>query len=149
MAHWQCYKGLEECLEPLKKLSLLLESLTEATINKILDYFVVLLYHTLEDSHRKGDPICEVFNEFVGNFPREILTLLDDVEQFFLWAVAPALDGRKIGFNWSKPVRDHNAKWPNVTLKYPTLNKFKAELEQNIGEQVIFNLALCMSFPSC
>ena len=37
LGHWQCYKELEECLEPLKKLSLLVEPSTEATIHNTLD----------------------------------------------------------------------------------------------------------------
>ena len=73
--------------------------------------------------------------------------VLDDVEQFFLWAVAAALDERKIVFDWLKLVWDHYDEWPDVIYKYPTLGKLKAELEQNIAEYMIFNLALCMSFP--
>ena len=65
---WQCYQGLEECLEPLKKLSLLLEPSTEATIHNTLDYFLALLYCKLELSPKRGDPTCEVFNEFVEYF---------------------------------------------------------------------------------
>ena len=76
-----------------------------------------------------------------------MLTLLDGVEQFFLWTVATVLDGRKIGFDWLKSVREHNDEWPNVTERYPSLSKLKGELWQNIAEQVILNLALCMSFP--
>ena len=68
LGHWQCYQELEECLEPLKKLSLLLEPLTEATIHNALDYFLALLYHKLGTSPKSGDPACEVFNEFVDNF---------------------------------------------------------------------------------
>ena len=56
------------------------------------------------------------------------MTLLDDVEQFFLWAVAAVLDGRKIGFDWLKPVWEHNDEWPNVTKRHPSLSKLRAEL---------------------
>ena len=73
--------------------------------------------------------------------------LLDDLKQFFLWAVTATLDGRKISFDWLKFVWDHNGEWPNVTYRYPTLSKLNAEFEQNIAEQVIFSLAFCMSFP--
>ena len=125
---------MEECLEPLKQLSLLLEPSTEATIHNTLDYFLALLYHKLGKSLKSGDPACEVFNEFVDNFQSTLLTLLDDVEQFFLWAVAAVLDGRKIGFDWLKLVWEHNDEWPNVTERYPSLSKLKAELQQNIAE---------------
>ena len=40
-----------------------------------------------------------MFNTFVNTFRRKLLTLLDDVEQFFLWVVAIALDGRKTNFD--------------------------------------------------
>ena len=146
LGHWQCYRELEECLEPLKQLSLLLESSTETTIHNTLDYFLALLYHKLGKSPKSGDPTCEVFNEFVDNFWSKLMMLLDDVEQFFLWAVSTVLDGGKIGFNWLKPMWEHNDEWPNVTERYPTLSKLKAELQHNIAEQVIFNLALCISF---
>ena len=134
-------------MEPSKKLSLLLESSIESTIHNTLDYFLSLLYHKLAQSPKRGDRICEVFNEFIDDFRSRFLMVLDDVEQFFLWAVAAALDGSKIVFDWFKLVWDHDDEWPNVTYKYPTLSKLKAELEQNIAEYVIFNLALCMSFP--
>ena len=55
LGHWQCYQELEECLEPLKQLSLLLEPSTEATIHNTLDYFLALLYHKLGKSLKSGD----------------------------------------------------------------------------------------------
>ena len=55
--------------------------------------------------------------------------LLDGLEQFFLWVVAATIDGREIDFDWLKLVWDHNGEWSNVTYKYPTLSKLKAELE--------------------
>ena len=115
-------------MEPLKKLSLLLEPSTKPTIHNTLDYILDLLCHKLGKSLISGDPACQVFNEFVDNFRSKLLTLLDDVEQFFLWAVAAVLDGRKIGFDWLKPVWEHNDEWPNVTERYPSLSKLKAEL---------------------
>ena len=118
----------------MKKLSLLLESLTEATTHNALDYFLALLYCKLQDSPKKGDPACEMFNEFVGNFRSKALTLSDDLEQFFLSAIAAVWDGRKIGFNWLKPVWDHDGEWPIVTYKHPALRKLKVELEKNIAE---------------
>ena len=68
LGHWQCYQELEECLEPLKKLSLLFEPLTEATIHNTLDCFLALLYQKLGKPVKSGDPTCRVFNEFVDNF---------------------------------------------------------------------------------
>ena len=79
LGHWQCYQELEECLEPLKQLSLLLEPLTEVNIHNTLDYFLALLYHKLGKSLKSRDSACEVFNEFVDNFRSKLLTLLDDM----------------------------------------------------------------------
>ena len=53
LGHWQCYQELEECLEPLKQLSLLLEPSTEAIIHNTLDYFLTCC--TINwGSHRKA-----------------------------------------------------------------------------------------------
>ena len=81
-----------------------------------------------------GEPTCEVFNTFVDVFQSKLLTLLYDVGEFFLWAVAPALDGRKLGFDWLKPMWENHGEWPNVTRRFPTLNKLKAEVEHNIAK---------------
>ena len=106
-----------------------MEPSTEATIRHTLDYFLALLYHKLGKSPKSGDPNCEVFNEFLDNFQSKLLMLLDDVEQFFLWAGPTVLDGRKIGFDWLKIVWEHNDEWPNVTERYPSLSKLKVELQ--------------------
>ena len=105
-----------------------MEPSTEANVHNTLDYFLALLYHKLGKSPKSRDPACEVFNEFVGNFQSKLLTLLDDVEQFLLWAVATVLGGRKIGFDWLKLLWEHSDEWPNVTERYPNLSKLKAEL---------------------
>ena len=88
--------------------SLRLESSTEATMHKTLDCFFFLLYHKLMMSAKWGDPTCEVFNTFLDVFRSKLLALLDDVKQFFLWAAAVALDGRKIGFHWLKLVWENH-----------------------------------------
>ena len=72
----------------------------EATIHDTLDYFLRLLYNKLERVPKRGVGSCIVFNIFVNTFRQKLLTLLDDVEQFFLWVVAAMLDGRRIGFDW-------------------------------------------------
>ena len=43
--------------------------------------------------------------------------LLDDVEQFSLWVVAAALNGRKTNLEWLAPVWGQRDEWPNVTDK--------------------------------
>ena len=97
--YWQSYKDLEQCMEPIKQLSILLESSMEATIHNTLDYFLRLLYDKLERSPKRHVGSCTVFNTFVNTFRRKLLMLLDDVEQFFLWVVAAVLDGRKTNFD--------------------------------------------------
>ena len=61
----------------------------------MLDYFLRLLYDKLERGPKRRVGSCIVFNTFVNTFRWKLLTLLDDVEQFFLWVVAATLDGRK------------------------------------------------------
>ena len=56
------------------------------------------------------------------------------------------LDERKIDFDWLKPMWEHNNEWPNMTEKYPSLSKLKAELQQNIAKQVIFHLEVATEF---
>ena len=77
---------------------------------------------------KKRGPHFEVFNGFVDSFQSKLLMLLDDVEQFFLWAIAVVLDGRKMGFDWLKCLWEHNNEWPNITERDPSLSKSKAEL---------------------
>lgn len=105
LANCQCYQELNECLEPLKALSLLLESSTEATLHNTLDYFLCC-WTTNWESQRKGETTCEEFNAFDDAFQRKLLMLLADVEQFFLWAAA--VDGRKIDFDCLKPVWENH-----------------------------------------
>ena len=85
MEYWRSYEDLEQCTKLIKQLSILLESSTEAMIHDTLDYFLGLLYDKLERGAKRRVGSCTVFNTFVNTFRRKLLTLLDDVEQFFLW----------------------------------------------------------------
>ena len=102
--YWRSYEHLEQCIEPIKQLSVLLESSTEATIHDTLDYVLRLLYDKLERGPKRGVGSCIVFNILVNMFRWKLLTLLDDVKQFFLSVVATALDGRKTNFDWLAPI---------------------------------------------
>ena len=104
---WWSYEDLEQCMEPIKQLSVLLESSTEATIHDTLDYFLRLLYDKLERGPKRRVGSCTVFSTFVNTFRWRLLTLLDNVEQFFLWVVVVVLDGRKTNLGWLAPVWDH------------------------------------------
>ena len=132
-------------MEPIKQLSVLLESSMEATIHDTLDYFLRLLYEKLERGPKRRVGSCTVFNTFVNTFRRKLLTLLDDVEQFFLWVVAAALDGRKTNLEWLAPVWDHKDEWLNVTKKYRNVYQLQLEVEQNLVDQVRHDLLLCIS----
>ena len=134
-------------MEPIKQLNVLLESSTEATIHDTLDYFLRLLYEKLERGPKRRVGSCIMFNTFVNTFRRKLLTLLDNVEQFFLWVVAAVLDGRKTNFNWLAPIWDHRDEWPNITNKYRNVCQLLFEVEQNLVEQVRHNLLLCFSVP--
>ena len=75
-----------------------------------------------------------MFNTFVNTFRRKLLTLLDDVEQFFLWVVAATLDGRKTNLEWLALVWDHRGEWPKVTNKYRNVCQLQLEVERNLVE---------------
>ena len=113
--YWRSYKDLEECMQPVKELSLLLESSTKPTIHNTLDYFLRLLYERLETLPKRHVVACALYNTFMDTFREKLLMLLDDVEQFFLWVVAAMLDGRRFGFDWLKHVWDNKLDWPNFT----------------------------------
>ena len=95
---------MEDCMEPVKTLSILLEFSTKAMIHDTLNYFLRLLYEVLERASRRRLGACTVFNAFMDVFRRKFLKLLDDVKQFFWWVVAATLDGRKTNFDWLAPV---------------------------------------------
>ena len=86
-------------MKPVMTLSILLESSTEAMIHDTLDYFLRLLYEVLQMAPKRRLGACTVFNTFMNVFRRKLLKLLDNVEQFFLWVVVAALDGRKTNFD--------------------------------------------------
>ena len=92
LEYWQSYEDLEECMEPMKQLSLLLESSTKSKIHSTLDYFLKFMYEKLETSPKRHVATCAVLNTLVDTFRKKLLMLLDDVEQFFLWVVAAMLD---------------------------------------------------------
>ena len=88
LKYWWSYEDLEECIEPMKKLSLLLESSTEPTTHNTLDYFLRLLYERLETAPKRHVATCAMYNTFMDMFRKKLLMLLDDVDQFFMWVVA-------------------------------------------------------------
>ena len=134
-------------MEPIKLLSVLLESSTEATIHNMLDYFLRLLYDKLKRGPKRRVGSCTIFNTFVNTFRQKLLTLLDDVEQFFVWVVAAMLDGRKTNLDWLAPGGDHRDEWPNVTNKYRNVCQFQFEVERNLVDQVRHDLLLSFSVP--
>ena len=138
---------MEECIEPVKKLSLLLESSTEPTIHSTLDHFLRLLYERLETPQKRHIAACAMFNNFMDTFRKKFWMLLDDVEQFFLWVVAVMLDGRSIGVDWLNPVWENKHEWPNITKQFKSVHPLMLEMEQNITDQVRVDLSLSMSIP--
>ena len=145
VGYWRSYEDLEECMEPVKQLSLLLESSTEPTIHNMLDYFLRLLYEKLDLSPKRHIATCAVFNALMDTFRKKLLMLLDDMEQFFLWVVAAMLDGRRIGFHWLNPVGENKSEWPNVTKEYRTIQHLMSDVRRNIADQVRVDLSLSMS----
>ena len=145
--YWRCYEHLEQCIEPIRQLSVLLESSTEAMIHDTLDYFLRLLYDKLERGPKRRVGSCTVFNAFVNMCRWKLLTQLGDVEQFFLWVVVAVLDGRKTNLDLLAPVWDHRDEWPNVTKKYRNVCQLQLEVERNLVDKVRHDLLLCISVP--
>ena len=75
-------------MEPLKTLSLLLQSPMQTMIHKTLDYFLRFQYEVFEMPPKIHIGAYAMFNTFMDTFREKILILLEDVEQFFLWVVA-------------------------------------------------------------
>ena len=69
LEYWQSYEDLEECMEPVKNLSLFLESSKEPTIHSTFGYFLRLLYERLETSPKRHIAACTrdvCWSKFVG-----------------------------------------------------------------------------------
>ena len=66
--YWRSYQDLEQCMKPIKQLSVLLESSMEAMIHDMLDYFLRLLYNKLERAPKRRFGSCTMFNTFVNMF---------------------------------------------------------------------------------
>ena len=132
--YWWSYKDLEDCIEPVKTMSILLESSTEATIHDMLDYFLRRLYEVLETAPKRRLGACTIINTFMDVFRWKLLKLLDNVEQFFLWVVMVVLDGRKTNFDWVSPIWDHRDEWLNVTKEYINIYQLQFEVELNFAQ---------------
>ena len=145
MEYWQSYEDLRDCLEPMKTLSILLESSMEAMIHYTLDYFLRLLYEVFEMAPKRRLGACTVFNTFVDVFRRNLLKLLYDVEQFFLWVVVATQDGRKTNFDWLALVWNHKDEWLNITKEYKNVQQLQFEVKRNLAQQVRDDLLLCIS----
>ena len=134
LEYWRSYEDLEDCMEPVKTLSLLLESSMETRIHDTLDYFLRLLYEVFETAPKRRHGACTVFNTFLDVFRWKLLKLLDDVEQFFLWIVAAVLDGRKTNFDWLALVWVYKDEWPNVNKEYKNIYQLHFEVERNLAQ---------------
>ena len=119
-------------MEPLKKLSLLLESSTEATIRNALDCFLALLYKNWRIPLKRCIPLARCSMNLFGT-SKQAFNIVGRCEAILFvggrHCIGREEDG-KIGFDWLKPVWDHYDEWPNVIYKYPNLRKLKAEVER-------------------
>ena len=147
LEYWRSYEDLEEYMEPMKQLSLLLESSTKPTTHSTLNYFLRILYEKLETSPKRHIAACAMSNTFVDTFRKNLLMLLDDVEQFFLWVVVVMLDGRRIGFDWLIPMWENKCEWPNVTKEYRSIHQLVLKVRQNIADHIRVDLSLSMFIP--
>ena len=68
------------------------------------------------------------FQMFVASFKTKLLDLLDDVNQFYSWAMCAFLDGRHKELTWLQPIFEHRDDWPNVTQEYLSLQDLRRNL---------------------
>ena len=76
------------------------------------------------------------FQMFVTSFKKKLLHLVDDVNQFYSWAMCAFLDGRHKDLNWLQPIFDHWEDWPKVTQEYVALRDLRRNLRAEAVKMV-------------
>jgi len=139
---WAELEALKEAMGPIRDVSMVLEGSNYVTCSTVLLHVVRLLYNRL---------VCAqsgmVFSSFAFAFRTKLLGLLDDVNQFYSWAMCSFLDGRHKELDWLQPVFEHPEHWPKVTEEYPTLRDLKKNLRHELGTMVSTSTRWFKYFP--
>ena len=125
---------MKEALEPIRDMSLVIEGLKYVTSNTVLLHLTQLLYGLWAPAHIQDKAV--VFKTFVRAFKSKSLDLVDDVNQFYSWAMCAFLDGRHKELTWLEPVFENRDDWRKVTTEYPTLRDLRRNLRAEVVKMV-------------
>lgn len=124
-------------MKPIKSMSIVLEGSTYVTSSDVLLFTIRLLYDKM-----KTKTASPYRNAFVRRFKRKLLSLVDDVNQFYSWAMCAFLDGRRSHLEWLQPVWSNSRDWTNVARRWTTLAALKRELMAEVGNMVSGSIKL-------
>ena len=110
-------------MERLRDMSLVLEGSKYVTCSTVLLHIMQMLYGLWAPTRLKDKTM--VYQTFVEAVKSKLLDLVDDVNQFYSWAMCAFLDGRHKELTWLEPIFQHPDDWPNVTQEYPSLRELQ------------------------
>ena len=131
---WAELQSLKEAMEPIRDVSLVMEGSKYVTSSTVLLHITRLLYGLWAPARIQDKSM--VFQAFVKAFKSKLLDLVDDVNQFYSWAMCAFLDGRHKELTWLEPVFDHRDDWPKVTEEYPSLRDLRRNLRAEAVKMV-------------
>ena len=131
---WTELQALKEAMEPIRDVSMVMEGSKYVTSSTVLLHIIRLLYGLWGTGRIQDQPL--VFQMFVKSFKRKLLDLVDDVNQFYSWAMCAFLDGRHKELTWLDPVFQNANDWPKVTSAYPSLRDLRRNLRAEVVKMV-------------
>ena len=145
-ADWINYRQLYEVLGPIRDVCVRLEKDTDVTISDVALFVHRLLYNA-QKPYEDGKK--EVAQKFVERFREKLCSLLDDVEQMFLWVFSSALDGRRKELDsWLQVYygrHQHAEHFPNVHEHWPTFQDLRNEVHIEIVKQIKYWIGVKVS----
>ena len=139
MNEWLAFGQLYTVLKPLRDVSIRLEKDNDVTISDVALFIHRLLYERLSPESEALTASAEA-SRFVLAWRIKFLTLVDDVEQFFMWVVSAALDGRRKDLDsWLRKYYNsnrHSTDFPKVHNQWQTFQQLRDSVESNMVEQV-------------
>ena len=134
---WQLFHQLYEVLKPIRKLSVWLECNSDVTISDVALFIHHLLYDRLKPE--RVEHLVEG-REFVLEWKKKFLTLVDDVEQMYSWLCCAALDGRRKDLeSWLQRLYDtpeHAADFPNCHKQWKNFHAVKHAVNKQIVAEI-------------
>ena len=134
---WVLFHQLHQVLDPIRKMSVRLESDKDVTISDVALFIHRLLYQRLavdKVRHMKEGL------SFVARWRSKFLSLVDDVEQMYLWVYSAALDGRRKDLeSWLEVFYDslqHADDFPKCHRRWGKFKHLRAEVEEELVKQI-------------